>query len=90
MHKVNRVMLNPVVCTVKESKKVYKDLVNYKLNTVATHLGIPNLRHHNALNDARVSADILLCILGREPVATRIDTPMVDLYQRITKPFSNE
>lgn len=44
-------------CTV--SRKVWPELLNFKLNTIAGHLGI-NLEHHNAASDARACAMIAL------------------------------
>ncbi|WP_106498206.1 3'-5' exonuclease [Lentibacillus sp. Marseille-P4043] len=43
------------LCTANISKKVWPDLMNHKLNTVATHHGIA-FEHHHALEDARVAA----------------------------------
>ncbi len=45
-------------CTVNISKKVWH-LPSYKLNVVSDHLGI-SLNHHQALDDAHASAQILL------------------------------
>jgi len=44
-------------CTI--SKKVWPELLNYKLNTIANFLGI-NLDHHNAASDAEACAKIAL------------------------------
>lgn len=37
-------------------------LDNYKLNTIAKHLGFEGFKHHNALDDAKVCAKILLTL----------------------------
>lgn len=47
------------LCTVNISKKVWPDLHNHKLNTLATSQGI-TFEHHHALEDARVAAKILM------------------------------
>lgn len=44
-------------CTV--SRKVWPELINFKLNTISGHLGI-NLEHHNAASDAQACATIAL------------------------------
>lgn len=56
-------------CTVSASKKTYPELPNHKLSTVAAHLGIP-LRHHQALDDARASALIMIDVFRRHKVDT--------------------
>jgi len=44
-------------CTVEISRKVWPDLPDHKLNTMADYLGI-SFQHHQALDDARVCAAI--------------------------------
>lgn len=51
-------------CTVKAAKRTYTTLSNHRLNTVAEALKIP-LRHHQALDDARACAMIMLDVLKR-------------------------
>lgn len=54
-------------CTLKMSRKLYPQLVNHKLETVARHLlgKIPdNLQLHRALEDARLTAQVWLKILN--------------------------
>lgn len=46
------------ICTVKISQKVWPDLENHKLNTVAQALGIA-LNHHEAGSDAHACGEIL-------------------------------
>lgn len=46
--------------TVRTSRRVHPELTNHKLNTVAAHLQIPLAQHHNALDDASATANILL------------------------------
>lgn len=47
------------LCTVEISKRIWPDLMNHRLNTVAEHHGIL-FEHHHALEDARVAAQILI------------------------------
>ncbi|WP_077622265.1 3'-5' exonuclease [Sediminibacillus massiliensis] len=53
------------LCTVNISKKVWPDLFNHKLNTVASHNNI-EFNHHDALEDARVAALILMAALKEQ------------------------
>ena len=50
------------ICTVKVSQKLWPDLENHKLNTVADALGI-TLNHHEAGSDAHACGEILQCAL---------------------------
>ena len=56
-------------CTVKISRKVWPELNNHKLSTVAEHLGI-SFRHHNALEDALACAKIAVTACRLYDVAT--------------------
>ncbi|MFC3038765.1 3'-5' exonuclease [Virgibacillus xinjiangensis] len=47
------------LCTANISKKVWPELQNHKLNTVAEHHGI-SFEHHHALEDARVAAKVFM------------------------------
>lgn len=67
---------NKFYCTVKLAKYKLPHLKNYKLDTVASELGIPNINHHHALNDAKVCADIMLVLGGKKAVFyTRKEEP---------------
>jgi len=46
-------------CTMVESRRLLPTLPDHKLNTLASHFGVP-LNHHEALSDARASAEIFL------------------------------
>ncbi|MFL1696323.1 3'-5' exonuclease [Weissella kandleri] len=46
--------------TVQTSRKLYPNLANHKLNTVADTLNISLPHHHHALDDTRAAAQILL------------------------------
>lgn len=59
------------MCTLSMSRKSFPFLERHTLAHVAYHLNIPNDKHHQALNDARVCADIVLCLIGKKPVATK-------------------
>lgn len=48
------------LCTVRTSRKLYKQLPNHKLNTVSDYLGVSLANHHHALDDSLACANILL------------------------------
>lgn len=50
-------------CTVEISRKVWPDLPNHKLNTVAESLGF-SFHHHQALDDARACA-VIVCAAAK-------------------------
>jgi DNA polymerase III subunit epsilon len=58
--RVGHTLINRQKCTLKLSRKRYPGLPNYKLETVARHLGIPvNVQgRHRALEDARLAARV--------------------------------
>lgn len=51
-------------CTVTGSRKTYDCLPNHRLSTVSDHLGIA-LNHHQALDDARACAKIMIDIFEK-------------------------
>lgn len=51
-------------CTVTGARKTYNGLQNHRLNTVSEHLGIA-LNHHQALDDARACAEIMIDIFEK-------------------------
>ena len=53
----------PYVCTVVASRKLYPDLPNHKLDTMARFIR-HSLNHHDALDDARVAGALLVHMLG--------------------------
>lgn len=55
------------VDTVAIARRVWPELPNHKLNTVAEHLGL-HFRHHDALEDARTCAEIPLRAGGAEDI----------------------
>lgn len=46
--------------TLRTSKSFYPEYSNHKLNTICANLGIELEHHHNALDDSRACANILL------------------------------
>lgn len=48
------------LCTVRTSRKLFPEFPNHKLNTVCDSLGIRLDNHHDALEDSRACAEILL------------------------------
>lgn len=55
----------PIHCTCQGSRKVFPELENHKLNTVAAHCGFDLKNHHNALADAEACAHIALKIFSK-------------------------
>ncbi|KWX72390.1 3'-5' exonuclease [Paenibacillus jilunlii] len=53
------------MCTYLLGKKMLQELPSHKLNVVSQHFGI-SLKHHDALDDARAAAAILLKLMERE------------------------
>lgn len=67
-HEVSRVypghrMVNPHLCTVKLSRLVLPDLLNHRLDTIASHFSIPIASRHRAGCDALATAEIFLHLL---------------------------
>lgn len=59
------------LCTVKTSRKLFPEFPNHKLNTVCENLNIQLDNHHDALEDSRACAEILLHqekLFGIEPL----------------------
>ena len=57
-------------CTCKTSKKLFKDLPNHQLQTVAQYCGHRLDHHHNALEDAMACASIAIHIIKKLPLIT--------------------
>jgi len=51
---------NPVLDTLELSRHMYENLKNYKLDTVAQHLGVSLENHHRAVDDAKATAEIFI------------------------------
>lgn len=52
---------NIFFCTVRISKKAFPQLSSHRLSAMAEYLDLP-LNHHQALDDARVCAEILITV----------------------------
>ncbi|MBV7389475.1 3'-5' exonuclease [Enterococcus alishanensis] len=48
------------LCTVQTSRRLFPEMHNHRLNTVCDELDIPLKNHHDALEDSRACANILL------------------------------
>lgn len=57
---LNIEIYNPVIDTVELSRHLYENLKNYKLDTVAEHLGVSLENHHRAVDDAMATAEIFM------------------------------
>lgn len=69
-HEVSRVypghrMINTHLCTVKLARHTVPGLLNYRLDTVATHFSIPIFHRHRAGSDALATAEVFLHLLTR-------------------------
>jgi len=53
---------HPYVCSCQVAKKLFPELINHKLSTVADYLGIP-LDHHDPASDAVASGFIMLAAM---------------------------
>lgn len=54
---------NTYIDTVVISRKLYPDLKNHKLDTVAKYLKLDDFNHHRACDDAKILADIFLVMI---------------------------
>ncbi|MBY9080604.1 TerD family protein [Paenibacillus sp. HN-1] len=59
------------LCTYLLGKKMLKELTSHRLDAISRHFGI-SLKHHDALDDARAAAGILLKLMEREGHADAI------------------
>jgi DNA polymerase III epsilon subunit family exonuclease len=67
-HEISRVypghrMVNPHLCTVRLARRVFPDLSNHRLDTIASHFSIPIVSRHRAGSDALATAEIFLLLL---------------------------
>ena len=67
-HEISRVypghrMVNPHLCTVRLSRRALPDLLNHRLDTIASHFSIPIVSRHRAGSDALATAEIFLLLL---------------------------
>ncbi len=57
--------IDSVMCTVELARRLDLGTVNLRLETLAAHWGVPQLKPHDALDDAQVLAQILKPTLAR-------------------------
>ncbi|AEM78776.1 PolC-type DNA polymerase III [Thermoanaerobacter wiegelii] len=63
--KFNLNVNNAVLDTLELSRHLYKDLKNYKLDTLSEHLQVKLEHHHRAVDDARATAEIFIKTIDR-------------------------
>ncbi|KPJ65268.1 hypothetical protein AMJ44_10635 [candidate division WOR-1 bacterium DG_54_3] len=69
-------LTNEAICTVKLARYLLPNLENYKLPTVANHLGIPVENRHRAMGDAEATYQIwikFLPLLKEKGIASQHD-----------------
>ena len=69
-HEISRVypghrMVNPHLCTVRLSRRALPELINHRLDTIASHFSIPIISRHRAGSDALATAEIFLLLLSK-------------------------
>ena len=69
-HEISRVypghrMINPHLCTVRLSRRALPDLLNHRLETIASHFSIPIVSRHRAFSDALATAEIFILLLTK-------------------------
>jgi DNA polymerase-3 subunit epsilon len=57
------------VCTCRIAKRIWPDLPNHKLNTLAAHIG-HEFHHHHAQSDAETAGRVLLAMMKHVNVTT--------------------
>ena len=67
-HEISRVypghrMRNPHLCTVMLSRRALPELMNHRLDTIASHFSIPIVSRHRAGSDALATAEIFILLL---------------------------
>jgi len=56
-------MINPHLCTVRLARRVFPELSNHRLDTIASHFSIPIVSRHRAGSDALATAEIFILLL---------------------------
>ncbi|WIF95103.1 3'-5' exonuclease [Caminicella sporogenes] len=79
MFNFNMNVTNPIIDTLQISREIFKNLPNYKLETIKDYLKI-NLSSHRALDDAKVAAEIYL----------RYCKIKTEYYKKLNDSFSEE
>jgi DNA polymerase III epsilon subunit-like protein/DNA-binding XRE family transcriptional regulator len=80
-------------CTYLLSKRLLPDMPSYKLNVIAGHYGI-KFNHHDALDDARAAASLLVKLMEQErhinllQLSTDLGCKIGKMYKSGYSPFS--
>ena len=69
-------------CTVQMSRRAFPGLDSHRLNSVAYRIGWEDFKHHDALDDARVCAEIVLYI-ARHEAAEDLATVLAATNQKL-------
>lgn len=69
------------------SRALLPGLENHKLPTVAEHLGVPLMNHHDALEDAAMCGLVAARLLRRCPAGTTLTQLAVASGQRFDQPM---
>jgi DNA polymerase-3 subunit epsilon len=79
---------HPVVCTVRLARLRIQGLPNYRLGTLAEHLGIAGKNLHSALPDAHAAREVFMRgVRGIPPSSTVTDLPgLIGPFNRIAPP----
>jgi DNA polymerase-3 subunit epsilon len=73
-----------VMCSMRVARRVYPDAINYKLLTLVEYAGVPAKgRHHRALVDAQMAANLWLKMQGELKIRFRMSSVPLDLMQRL-------
>lgn len=72
------------LCTCQLARRVWPDLVNHRLNTLAAHIGL-DFRHHHAQADAEAAGHVLAAMLRQLQAETLED--LLQLTGRQAKRF---
>jgi DNA polymerase-3 subunit epsilon len=79
---------HPVVCTLRLAKLRIQGLPDYRLGTVADHLGIDTTDLHGALPDARAAGRVFMeGVRGISPLSTVNELPgLIGPFDRVARP----
>lgn len=64
-------------CTCRMAKRIWPDLPNHKLNTLAAHIG-HDFQHHHALSDAEAAGRVLLAMMDHKNAMTAAELSASD------------
>ena len=66
LHRLERHLSMPKLCTVRESRENFPGLASYSLKNLCAHFSIRLDQHHRALADAQAAAELLLINLAQQ------------------------